>query len=213
MPRARHSRRQRRWSSALSAWSLVGLRRGRPRCLARTPGTASDVGTSMRPSCRFAPLSVRPGGVPRASVTRWRFVPGLPRSVGFGPTASPPFSRADWRCPAPPSSSPGHPRPAVALATPGAAPSRPRLRATRPTVASRSCRSSPARSAPRATECPFAARTRSPPALLDQAHAADRLSASAAPVATVVRPPPPEIVRNEERHPSSTPQHRFCPAL
>ena len=29
--------------------------------------------------------------VPRASVTRWRFVPGLPRSLGAGPVAGPPF--------------------------------------------------------------------------------------------------------------------------
>ena len=74
----------------MSAWSLAGLRRGRPRRLARTPGTASSVGTSMRLSWRLAPLSVRPSGVPRAFVRRWRFVPGLPRSVGFGPTSSPP---------------------------------------------------------------------------------------------------------------------------
>ncbi len=32
-------------------------------------------------------------GMPRRSVIRWRFVSGLPRSVGFGPVAAPPF----WR--------------------------------------------------------------------------------------------------------------------
>lgn len=30
-------------------------------------------------------------GKPPASTTTWRFVPSLPRSVGFGPVASPPF--------------------------------------------------------------------------------------------------------------------------
>ena len=47
----------------------------------------------MTVSCRLAPLRQKPSGVPRASVTRWRFVPGLPRSVGFGPVAGPLFSR------------------------------------------------------------------------------------------------------------------------
>jgi hypothetical protein len=32
-------------------------------------------------------------GVPRASVTRWRLWPGLPRSVGFGPVQAPLFGR------------------------------------------------------------------------------------------------------------------------
>ena len=32
-------------------------------------------------------------GMPCRSVTRWRLVPGLPRSVGLAPVASPPFGR------------------------------------------------------------------------------------------------------------------------
>jgi hypothetical protein len=39
-----------------------------------------------------------------ALVMRWRFVPGLPRSVGFGPTAAPPFLGERWRCPDTPDS-------------------------------------------------------------------------------------------------------------
>ena len=144
----------------LSAWSLTGLRRSRPRCLARTPGTASRVGASMRLSWRLAPLSVRLSGMPRASVTKWRLVPGLPRSVGFGPTSAPPFLHPGCCCRALPGSSPGPPRLAGAPAAPGIAPARPQPRATRPASARRSCRGSPVRSAPRATGCPSAARTR-----------------------------------------------------
>ena len=82
--RSRRSVRQRRWSQALSARSLFGRQRGRPRPR-RTPGTTSSTAASMRLSCRLAPLSSKPSGVPRASTTRWRLVPGRPRSVGFGP--------------------------------------------------------------------------------------------------------------------------------
>ena len=94
---ARHSRRQRRWSWALSARSLSGRRRGRPGRPDRTGGIASRVGASIRLSCRLAPLRARPSGVPRASVTAWRLLPGLPRSVGFGPVSARPFSPARWR--------------------------------------------------------------------------------------------------------------------
>ncbi len=76
---------------AFAACSLSGLRRGRPRCPVRTPGTASRVAASIRLSWPLAPVSLRPGGVPFASTTRWRFVPGLPRSAGLGPVAVPPF--------------------------------------------------------------------------------------------------------------------------
>jgi hypothetical protein len=47
----------------------------------------------MRLSCRLAPLRLRPSGVPVRSTTPWRFVPGLPQSVGFGSVPAPPFSR------------------------------------------------------------------------------------------------------------------------
>lgn len=51
------------------------------------------------------PVKVKPRGVPRASTTRWRLVPGLPRSVGFGPVAEPPFSPVQTRCSSWPGSS------------------------------------------------------------------------------------------------------------
>lgn len=48
-------------------------------------------GYSIALSWRLAPVIVRPSGVPRASTTRWRLVPSLLRSVGFGPVAEPLF--------------------------------------------------------------------------------------------------------------------------
>jgi hypothetical protein len=65
---------------------------GRPCSPVRICGIASRGAVSMRLLWRSAPLSVRPGGVPRASVTRWRWVPGLPQSVGLRPTSAPPLS-------------------------------------------------------------------------------------------------------------------------
>lgn len=47
--------------------------------------------------------------MPCRSVTMWRFVPGLPRSVGFGPVVSPPFLLQWTRCPCRPGSSPVDP--------------------------------------------------------------------------------------------------------
>ena len=48
-------------------------------------------------SWRFAPVITRAMGMPFASVSRWRLVPGLPRSVGLRPVAcaspAPPFCR------------------------------------------------------------------------------------------------------------------------
>ena len=42
------------------------------------------------PLYRSALVSLRSSGVPHTSVARWRFVPGLPRSVGLGPATGPP---------------------------------------------------------------------------------------------------------------------------
>ena len=46
-----------------------------------------------RQSWRLAPVRSVASGRPARSTTRWRFVPGLPRSVGFGPRRRPPFGR------------------------------------------------------------------------------------------------------------------------
>ena len=158
-------------SQGWSACSLSGRRRGRPRRPVRTPGTASSVAASAMLSWRLAPLSMTPSGVPRASILRhaqdrltmWRLVPGLPLSVelgsvGFGPVASPPFSRARLSCPAPPATSPAHRRLAAAPAACGAAPPTRPPPAMLPAAASSSCRCSPAPAGARAsTACRCAA--------------------------------------------------------
>jgi hypothetical protein len=47
--------------------------------------------SKSRESCVFAGERRMTRGMPRRSTTRWRFEPGLPRSVGFGPVSWPPF--------------------------------------------------------------------------------------------------------------------------
>lgn len=66
-----------------------------------------------------APVRTRPSGVPQASVTRWRLVAALPRSVGFGPVAEPRPPAAP-RCRGWPGSSGSRPPRAVAPAAPDA---------------------------------------------------------------------------------------------
>jgi hypothetical protein len=76
-----------------------------------------------------------------ASTITWRLVPSLPRSVGFGPVSSPPFSPGRRRCRA----SSGRSRPRshgrAGRGEPGAAVRRPSRPASRAAGASRSCRS------------------------------------------------------------------------
>ncbi len=169
---------------------LIGVELART--AARAPamgGTASKVGAIMRLSCRLAPLSVRPSGVPSPSTTRCRFVPDLPRSVGLGPVSAPPLWRTGRRCRAKPGSSPAGRRGAIAATASDAGPARPGPRATRPAGASRSCRCSPSRRARRATGSRFAARTGCPPAPPGPARADVRPSTSVARTATRARSP------------------------
>jgi len=92
-------------------------------------------------------------GVPRASVTRWRFVPGLPRSVGFGPVAEPSIWPGQTRCPGSPGSSRSHRLRADAPAGPDAGASThppPASRAGAASNLSRSRSPSPPAASPRA---------------------------------------------------------------
>ena len=120
----------------------------------------SRVGAINRLSCRLAPVKRRPSGVPRASVTRWRFVPGLPRSVGFGPVAGPPFWPGRRRCPGSLGASRSRRPRESAPAEPDAGAPTPRPPASPADAASNSC---PSRSSSRPvatpTECPCAERT------------------------------------------------------
>src|SRR6266516_8129323 len=54
---------------------------------------ASTVASIIFESCTFAALTRTASGMPWASTTRWRFVPCLPRSVGFLPVSWPPRGR------------------------------------------------------------------------------------------------------------------------
>ena len=157
----------------------------------RTGGIASSVATSWVLSCVLAPVRTTPSGVPRASTTRWRFVPGLPRSVGFGPVAAPLFLPAGWRCRVPHGSSPVVRRRPAAPARRGAGwPTRPPS-ANHAAVASTTCPSrspSPAAGTPTANWC--AARTGCRSAPPGPGSAAARPLDAHAPVAAAARSPP-----------------------
>jgi len=121
---------------------------------------ASRVGAIITLSCRLAPLRRKPSGVPRASVTRWRFVPALPRSVGFGPVAEPLFWPGQRRCPGSLGSSRSRPPRAGAPRAPDAGGPTRRPPASRAGAASNSSRNrSPSPLAASPTECLSAART------------------------------------------------------
>ncbi len=74
------------------------------------PGGGAPGGSHRPPwsamlSWRLAPVRTRASGRSVRSTTRCRLVPGLPRSVGFGPVASPPFWREPRRHPRSPATS------------------------------------------------------------------------------------------------------------
>ena len=75
---------------ALVGVELLGRLRGRPRDC-RIGWIASTTVVSAMLSCRLAPVRTTARGRPLRSTMMCRLVPGLPRSVGFGPIASPPF--------------------------------------------------------------------------------------------------------------------------
>ena len=77
-------------SYPLSACILSGRLRGRPRLLLRG-GIASTISTSVVVSATLAPVHFRTRGIPLRSTIIWRFVPGLPLSVGFLPVPCSPF--------------------------------------------------------------------------------------------------------------------------
>ena len=83
-------------------------------------GIASITSSKTMLSCRFAPVIRNVNGMPCRSETRWRFVPGLPRFVGSGPVAAPPFWPGCWRCPDRPAPSRWHRRDPTHRVTPGA---------------------------------------------------------------------------------------------
>src|SRR5215207_5037409 len=81
------------WRTPLSPCSLAGRRRGRPR-IPLTGGIASTIDSSSCESWVLAADRPTASGMPRRSTIRWYLEPGLPRSTGFAPTASPHAWRA-----------------------------------------------------------------------------------------------------------------------
>jgi hypothetical protein len=139
-PRIRHPARQKTWSYALSACSLRGRRRGRPRGR-RMLGILSSIGCSMFDSWALAGVSSIASGTPLPSTIRCCLVPSFPRSVGFGPVSWPPLllARSTHRAPlATTQSDRLHPARRV---EPGAAGPTLQPPANRATAASTSCRS------------------------------------------------------------------------
>jgi hypothetical protein len=65
---------------------LSGLLRGLP-LLPLTGGIASTIISNVIVSATLAAIHHTARGIPARQTTRWRFVPGLPLSVGDGPTA------------------------------------------------------------------------------------------------------------------------------
>ncbi len=96
---------------------LVGALRGRP----GSPGTTGMTSTrasKTTESCRLAPVTASAKGTPRRPTTRWRLVPSLPRSVGFGPVCWLPGWPQPHHRYSPDSNRPGHAH-AIASAGPG----------------------------------------------------------------------------------------------
>lgn len=117
---------------------------------------AASAGPPARALNGFAPVSPAASGTPRRPTIRWRFVSGalgaVPRSVGFLPTASPPFSPGGSRYRRSPATSrSGRPRRGDRGGGGGAS-ARPPPRPSRAVAASRSSRSrspTPAAGVPR----------------------------------------------------------------
>src|SRR5690606_3076359 len=104
---------------------------------------ASATSVSAMLSWRLAPVRTTARGMPVRSTMMWRLVPGLPRSVGFGPVASPPFWRGRMRHRWRPATSRSDLRDSVGRACGGGSCPTSLRPASRAAVASRSYPSSP----------------------------------------------------------------------
>ena len=142
IPRLRRAIRQRGVSDALSAWTLSGRWRGRPRGRLRGGILAISAAQTL-PSRRLAALRRRASGRPCRSTTTGRLLPALPPSVGCGPVCAPPLWPGQRRCPhSPGSKRSGPPRPSAPRASgAGAPPPPPAARRASAASRSRRCRS------------------------------------------------------------------------
>ena len=127
------------------------------------PGTPSRIFSKGMESCWFAGPTRMLSGIPLESVIRWCLVPFFPRSVGFGPIASPPFLPGCLMHPRQLAPSQSFRHRSRLQAGSGAVGPISQALATRSTCASKSCRCrSPSLSADPPSECLFSARTKSP---------------------------------------------------
>lgn len=78
---------------------LLGPLAGTRRAVGEQGWMASSTVASATLSWRLAPVRTTARGRPFRSTTMCRLGPGLPRSAGFGPIASPPFWRAPTKRP------------------------------------------------------------------------------------------------------------------
>jgi hypothetical protein len=153
-----------------------------------TGGTASSRVASTVESCGLAALRCTASGVPRRSTSRGRLVPGLPRSVGFGPVWAPLLPPAyvahlRWRGASPLV----RPRRGGRATLGAGAATRP-LRARRAADANRSCPNrTPSRQATSPTVCRYVARRECRSARRGRPPEGGRLSGRRGPAVT---PPP-----------------------
>jgi len=166
-------------SYPLSACNLAGRLRGRP-WGSLIGSMASRVDSSIVVSLTLAAVNTIASGMPWRSTTRWRFVPCLPRSVGFGPVFSPPLERVPLRHRWKLGSSRCDRLGRADLARPGGGGPRHRTFASRGGGASRSCHChSPVLLGASPRECRYAERRGCLPKPLDPRREDDRLSALA----------------------------------
>ena len=86
--------------AAIPEHTVWSLSRSAPCALQR--GNRIDQRQASCESFRFAPVRRTASGTPRPSQSRWRLLPRLARSVGFGPVWSPPYTARMEQCPRPP---------------------------------------------------------------------------------------------------------------
>jgi hypothetical protein len=132
-------------AAAAHVVALVGVHLlrslSRPPARPRTGGMASITAAKTVASGRLAPVRPAARSSPCRSTARCRLVPAPPRSVGFGPTASPPFWRVGWRYRPRPAASRARRAPPDSRGSPEATPATPRRPASRAVAASRCSRS------------------------------------------------------------------------
>jgi hypothetical protein len=136
-----------------------GRHRGRPPSPCNG-GIESTSGKACCESLRLAAVNWIASGMPCPSQIRWRLLPGLARSVGFGPVCAPQKPPAPNNCRQPHATSQSGHHAKASSATQNGSNPKFRSAANRVNAANTSCRShNLTRSATSARECHFGVRT------------------------------------------------------